>query len=447
MVSRAMGALESGPRFFDFTDNEGEFDPKHLRGFIQYDLRRSIQEFAHSQIDERLAQMMRDTITSGVAVSEAELWDEYVREQEKAVLKYVRFSPQYFRTSSPPSREKIDEWIQANQERIEKVYEKQRDRYTGLPKQVRARHILIKVAQDADEPSAEKARLQAEELAKQARGGADFALLAREHSQDTGSARNGGDLGYNPKGKMVEEFDEAQFSLEPGEVSDPVRTRHGFHVIKVEAVREGDVPEQEAKQEIGEKLMLEQYGRELAAQSAEQALARLKQGVSMDEFAAELSGTAPAVEEEEKSEEQKSEEQTDAAAAGEAGEEKPAIDPLAPRVQETRPFSRVEMPVAGPFDSAPLIKSAFELSEEQPLPDAPLRLGEDWFVYRLQSRTRADRDGFTEVMKEEISRVLLYVKRRDALAEYVSRLKKQARAKNALHLRAVAQQKQTGLQQ
>jgi peptidyl-prolyl cis-trans isomerase D len=432
MLSREMGALESGPRKFDFTDKQGDFDPKHLRGFVQYELRRSIQEFAQGQIDERLAQMMRDTVTSSVTVSEAEIRDEYVREREKAALRYVRFSPQYFRTSAPPSREKIDAWMEANQEKIDKAYGEQREKYTGLPKQVRARHILIKVASDADEQSVETARRQAEQLANEARRGADFALLAREHSQDAGSARQGGDLGYNPKGRMVEEFDRVQFSLEPGQISDPVRTRYGFHVIKVEGVREGDVPEQEARQEIGEKLMLEQHGQQLAAQAAEQALGRLKNGMTMDELAMELGAGPGAAGEQEAPE-----------AEGAPG----AADPLAPRVQETRPFGRVEVPIAGPFDSAPLVKSAFELSEQSPLPDRPLRLGDDWFVYRLQSREHADPDGFTDDVKGEISRVLLYVKRRDALADYVGRLKKQALARNALRVRQVARQDKSGLQQ
>jgi peptidyl-prolyl cis-trans isomerase D len=448
MLSQEMGALESGPRLFDFTDKDGNFDPKHLRGFVQYELRRGIKEFTQGQIDERLAQLMRDTVTATVLVSEAEVWDEFAREQDKAVLKYVRFSPEYFRSSQSPDREKIDSWIKENAKTIDEVYEKQRERYTGLPKQVRARHILIKVAQDADEPGVEKARQQAEKLAQEAKAGADFATLAREHSQDTGSARRGGDLGYNPRGRMVEAFDQAQFSLQPGQISDPVRTRYGFHVIKVEGVREGDVPEQEAKQEIGKRLMLQQYGQQLAAQAAGQALERLQQGTSMEEFALELGGGEPG-QQQEKSQEQGGEQGAEQQGGEQGAEQQGAkpVDPLAPRVLETKPFGRVEVPIAGPFDSVPLVKSAFELSEEQPLPDRPLRLGEDWFVYRLQSRERADRADFTEEVKAEITRVLLFVKRREALAEYVSRLKKEALARNALRVRQIAGQQQSGLQQ
>jgi len=439
MLSREAGPLESGPRYIDFTDKEGVFDPKHLRGFVQYELRRSIKEFTEGQIDERLAQLMRDTVTASVAVGEAELWDEYVREQEKTVLKYARFSPQYYRDSSPPSREQIEAWMKENAEVIDKAYQEQRERYTGLSKQVRARHILIKVAQDADEQAVEAAREQAQQLAERARKGEDFAALAREHSGDPGSARQGGDLGYNAKGNMVEEFDQTQFSLQPGEISDPVRTRYGFHVIRVEGVREGDVPEQEAKQEIGEKRMLAEYGRQLAEQAAAEAMQKLKQGMSLEELDIELGRPAP--------EQAEAGETAGRKGAKEAEEAREERDPLAPRVQETRPFGRTEVPIAGPFDATPLVKSAFELSEEKPLPDQPIQLGEDWFVYRLNSRVEADRASFTDQAKSEIARVLLHVKRRDVLADYVVGLKKKARARNALTVRAVARKQETGLKQ
>src|SRR5205085_1657004 len=80
--------------------------------------------------------------------------------------------------------------------------------------------------------------------------GEDFAELAQKLSDDTASAKQGGDLGYNTRGKMVTPFDDAQFAMKAGDVSPVVETRFGYHVIKVEGVREGDVPVDEAKHEI-----------------------------------------------------------------------------------------------------------------------------------------------------------------------------------------------------
>ena len=100
------------------------------------------------------------------------------------------------------------------------------------PEQVRVRHILI----DARSCEAEK---QSAQLLEQARApGADFVALAQQHSQDPGSARRGGDLGFFERGKMAPEFDKAAFSLtRPGEVSDVVRTQFGYHIIRLEERR------------------------------------------------------------------------------------------------------------------------------------------------------------------------------------------------------------------
>ncbi|HXW06730.1 MAG TPA: peptidylprolyl isomerase [Vicinamibacterales bacterium] len=97
---------------------------------------------------------------------------------------------------------------------------------------VRASHILIMVDKAADEAARTAAREKIEAIHKQAKAGEDFAALARQHSQD-GSASAGGDLDFFGRGRMVPEFDQAAFALQPGEISDVVTTEFGYHVIKV----------------------------------------------------------------------------------------------------------------------------------------------------------------------------------------------------------------------
>lgn len=99
---------------------------------------------------------------------------------------------------------------------------------------VRARHILLSYPQDADEAAMDSVRELAEELQERVTGDGDFAALARQHSEDPGSARQGGDLGWFERGRMVQPFEDAAFSLQPGEVSDVVETPFGLHIIKVE---------------------------------------------------------------------------------------------------------------------------------------------------------------------------------------------------------------------
>lgn len=101
----------------------------------------------------------------------------------------------------------------------------------GPSTEVRARHILVE-----DEALARR-------LIEEIDGGADFAELARTHSKDPGSGAEGGDLGYFGRGQMVPAFEAAAFALAPGEVTEePVQSRFGWHVIKVEDVREQEVP-------------------------------------------------------------------------------------------------------------------------------------------------------------------------------------------------------------
>jgi peptidyl-prolyl cis-trans isomerase C len=107
------------------------------------------------------------------------------------------------------------------------------------PEQVRASHILISVAQDATAEAKQAARAEADGLLKRAKGGEDFAALAKAHSKDPGSAAVGGDLNFFPKEQMVPEFSNAAWALKPGEISDVVQSQFGYHIIKLTDRRAG----------------------------------------------------------------------------------------------------------------------------------------------------------------------------------------------------------------
>ncbi len=145
--------------------------------------------------------------------------------------------------------------ISVDEDEIRQYYESNSARF-GRPAERRASHVLISVAAGAGEAEVEAARQRAEDIADEARTGADFAELAREHSDDAGSAANGGDLGVINRGSMVQPFEEAVFAMdEAGAVSDPVRTRFGFHVIKMTGYRAAEVaPLEQVRGEIEEEL-------------------------------------------------------------------------------------------------------------------------------------------------------------------------------------------------
>ncbi len=106
--------------------------------------------------------------------------------------------------------------------------------------EIRARHILLRVAPDATPTQRDSVMAQARDLRARAQSGENFAELARQFSQDPGSARDGGDLGFFGRGQMVAPFEQAAFALGVGEVSDVVETPFGYHIIKVEERRMPD---------------------------------------------------------------------------------------------------------------------------------------------------------------------------------------------------------------
>ncbi|MDH5324429.1 MAG: peptidylprolyl isomerase [Gammaproteobacteria bacterium] len=122
------------------------------------------------------------------------------------------------------------------QEQVHQFYVDNPEKF-NMPPLVRARHILLQTNATMDEKQLQQIKAKATELADKIRKGADFAALAREHSQDK-SAAQGGDLGYFPRGQMVKPFEDAVFALKPGQVSDVVKTRYGLHIVKLEETRD-----------------------------------------------------------------------------------------------------------------------------------------------------------------------------------------------------------------
>ncbi len=115
-------------------------------------------------------------------------------------------------------------------------YNKHKDEFT-TPKKVRARHILVKTQKEA------------EKIYQELKKGADFAQLAKKYSIDKASAQKGGELGFFTKGDMVKAFSDAAFALKPGEISKPVKTPFGYHIIQVEEVK---APKQKSFSEVKE---------------------------------------------------------------------------------------------------------------------------------------------------------------------------------------------------
>ncbi len=157
-------------------------------------------------------------------------------------------------------REKVINNIKVSEEDIRQYYNANIEKFKQK-ESVRARHILIKVPENADATVREKARKKAEDLLKRVKAGEDFKKLASEYSEDPGSAKKGGDLGYFTRGRMVKPFEDAAFSLKPGEVSGIVKTKFGYHIIKVLDKKPGGVMPLDAVRGVIKKKVIQELTR------------------------------------------------------------------------------------------------------------------------------------------------------------------------------------------
>ena len=147
----------------------------------------------------------------------------------------------------------IADKVAVKPEQIEEFYKNNPDQFKQGDR-VRASHILIAVPETADAAAKAQAKTKAERILKDVKAGKDFAALAKQHSQDPGSAVNGGDLGFFQQGQMVGPFNDVAFSLKPGTTSDLVETQFGYHIIRVAEKQPGrTVPLEEVRPK------LEQY--------------------------------------------------------------------------------------------------------------------------------------------------------------------------------------------
>jgi peptidyl-prolyl cis-trans isomerase D len=143
--------------------------------------------------------------------------------------------------------------VQVSPEEIEAFYKAPANQARFVvPEQRRASHILIAVAKDASPAERDKAKAKAQDILAKARAKpADFAALAKQYSQDPGSAERGGDLDFAPAGNYVKPFADALFALKDNQISDLVETEFGYHIIMLTGIRGGSVrPLEQARPEI-----------------------------------------------------------------------------------------------------------------------------------------------------------------------------------------------------
>lgn len=253
------------------------------------------ETFEASQSQSLLVGKMQDLISGTAKVSDEEIKQWYDFNNTTVNIAYALFAPDRYKKILPAD-DKIEDHFNADKEAYKTepsvkaryiVFEP--TDYTGeviieegeiadyydahlsefkTEKSVHARHILIKAEEDADETADETARKKAEEVMKKAVEGEDFAELAKNFSEGPSNSR-GGDLGTFTKNQMVKPFADKAFSMKAGEVSEPVRTRFGWHVIKLEKINEAYTKTLEEAAESIRKSLIEMTSKNIAYDKAE----------------------------------------------------------------------------------------------------------------------------------------------------------------------------------
>jgi peptidyl-prolyl cis-trans isomerase D len=278
-----------------FQDEKG-FDPDRYRRVLSAN-RLSPENFEHNQRRAMLIDKLRALATNPIKVAEVEARQWYDFANAKAAVSFVRVDPQQFKEATV-SEEEVKTYYEVHKEdyRIEAMRrarylvflpaafqdqvvvsdDEVAEFYAGNPdafhqeESVEARHVLIRTAEGDSAEAVEAARQRAAEAAKKAREGVDFVQLAREYS-DGPTAANGGYLGRFTRGQMVKPFADKAFSMKAGEISDPVKTEFGWHVIKVDKVIPEVTRELEAVKEEIRSQLVARKARILAFEAADSA--------------------------------------------------------------------------------------------------------------------------------------------------------------------------------
>jgi peptidyl-prolyl cis-trans isomerase D len=259
------------------------------------------------QIRKQLAiSELTQRIQDSVGVTDQEVKDYWLHENEKVKAVYIVLAPKKYEGEVVVSQEEITIYyekhtedftipekvkvdyllinpgeftkeIKVTEEELESYYEENLANFE-VPEKRKVSHILIKLPSSASEKEEENAKKKIEEIQKKLEKGTDFATLARKYSQDSSSAKKGGDLGFFTYTQMIPSFSRVAFSLKKeGEVSEIVKSPFGYHLIKLTGIEQAYTePFQKVKAQI-KKLLIEQKSEELAKKEAEEARERIEE--------------------------------------------------------------------------------------------------------------------------------------------------------------------------
>ena len=289
----------------------GRFDESRYRELLSRN-RMKPEDFEASIAQGLLQRKLRQFLMTFSPVTEQEVLDQYTFSNQKVKISFVQFQPKDFEKSVALEPQAMESYFEEHKEayrvpekikiayitidpntfkgdvditdpQVEYYYEENKEMFRQ-EKEVRARHILFKLAQNAPVEKEEKVKEKASKVLEKARAGGDFAKLAKEYSEGP-TAPKGGDLGYFSRGRMAKPFEEAAFKMKKGEISELVRTRFGYHIIKVDDVKEARTKTLEEVQGEIKETLTQMASTDLAHEKALSLIDQMPYEVDLSQYA------------------------------------------------------------------------------------------------------------------------------------------------------------------
>ncbi|MGO9830003.1 MAG: peptidylprolyl isomerase [Myxococcaceae bacterium] len=264
---------------------DGAFDFERYEQVLRDYYGKSSADF-EAELRRRLAAVrLLEMVESTAVVSEDEVYARFLKDGDTVTLTVVRFLPSMFAPQlKPPSPAEVAAYRAAHGPAVEAFYTENPATYRTEEK-VHARHVLVQLPKGASAAAVAEAKARADGYRRDILAGKPFADVARAVSDDASSKAGGGDLGWAERSAFVPEFSQAAFNLKVGEVSEPVRTPFGWHLILVEEKQAAVAkPLADVADEIAAQLLKRERARALAEAAAKKTLAAVEAGKSLTQL-------------------------------------------------------------------------------------------------------------------------------------------------------------------
>ncbi|MES2857319.1 MAG: peptidylprolyl isomerase [Bdellovibrionota bacterium] len=376
---------------------EGRFKHDLYRNYLAM-VRKTAAEFETEIRTERAVSRTVELFRSALQPIPAEIEKQKVLRDMKANLEFLSIPTQAVVSKDKIAQAEVDKFLAdpASEQKIKNYYDGNKQQFS-TEESVRARHILI--SSEGDEP---KALATATQLKARLDKKEDFAKLAKEFSTDPGSKSQGGDLGTFKRGQMVDEFDQVAFSAPVGQISEPVKSQFGYHIIQVQEKKPAETRTIEAaRSDIARTLISADRSREVV--TAAEAVLKSGDNASVNKFAAEHGL----------------------------------------KWQETGAFAvdAESIPLIGASGDA--VRTAFQLSPQEPIGKTLIRQGANAYIVRYKAvPAEAKKADGPESSPELMASFMANRRSEDALRQWVDSLRKNAKVTTSGRFAATTPQAQ-----